>query len=285
MSDIHPFEDPERLRLLLVDVHYGGDRPWEHDPDVAELMALATRKYAGLASKHSRDPAEAAAAAWDVMRTRAARIADDPWAVITHAVALQMFYEERAQGLLCGTDQVRTDDISDFHDANRISDHETNLADFHPSFWSFDDLSDVEDPVAVDPDTDEPDDEPTNAWFALETAVEFFVDSGWPRPAAQMALECIAARLIRTGNKRSTFESLRRDPSIRCHLDIDQDSWIAVLHAVLGLDQPNLEHTAAGRGILKRLLTGERYDELFHLTGIADVIANAAPVATERAHA
>ena len=25
MSDIHPFDDPERLRLLLVDVHYGGD--------------------------------------------------------------------------------------------------------------------------------------------------------------------------------------------------------------------------------------------------------------------
>ena len=172
-----------------------------------------------------------------------------------------MFYEERAQGLLCGTDQVRTDDVTDFHDADRISDHETNLADFHPSFWSFDDLSDVEDPLAVDPDSEEPDDEPTNAWVALETAVEFFVDSGWSRPAAQMALECIAARLIRTGNKRSTFESLRRDPSIRCHLDIDQDSWIAVLHAVLGHDQPNLEHTAAGRGILKRLLTGERYDE------------------------
>jgi hypothetical protein len=205
--------------------------------------------------------------------------------VITHAVALHTFYEERAQGLLCGTDQVRTDDVTDFHDADRISDHETSLADFHPSFWSLDDLSDVEDPLAVDPDSEEPDAEPTNAWVALETAVEFFVDSGWSRAAAQMALECIAARLIRTGNKRSTFESLRRDPSIRCHLDIDQDSWIAVLHAVLGHDRPNLEHTATGRGILKRLLTGERYDELFHLTGIADVIANAAPIATERAHA
>lgn len=285
MNDIHPFDDPERLRMLLVDVHYGGDSPWEHDPDVAELMALATRRYAGLAAKHHCDPTEATAAAWDAMRTRAVRIADDPWAVITHAVALHLFYEERAQGLLCGTDQVRTDDVTDFHDADRISDHETNLADFHPSFWSLDDLSDVEDPLVVDPDTDEPDEEPTNSWVALETAVEFFVDSGWSRPAAQMALECIAARLIRTGNKRSTFESLRRDPSIRSQLDIDQDSWIAVLHAVLGQDQPNLEHTAAGRGILKRLLTGERYDELFHLTGIADIIANAAPVRTGRAHA
>ena len=143
----------------------------------------------------------------------------------------------------------------------------------------------MEDPLAVDPDSEEPDAEPTNAWVALETAVEFFVDSGWSRAAAQMALECIAARLIRTGNKRSTFEALRRDPSIRCQLDIDQESWIAVLHAVLGHDLPNLEHTASGRGILKRLLTGERYDELFHLTGIADVIADAAPIATERAHA
>lgn len=282
MSDIHPFDDPERLRLLLVDVHYGGDRPWEHHPDVAELMALTIRKYAGLAAKHHRDPAEAAAAAWDVMRTRAARIADDPWAVITHAVALQMFYEERAQGLLCGTDQVRTDDVTDFHDANRISDHETSLADFHPSFWSFDDLSEVDDPLAIDPDSEEPDEEPTNAWVALETAIEFFVESGWPRAAARLALECIAARLIRTGAKRSTFESLRRDPSIRCQLDIDQESWIAVLHAVLGHDRSDLEHTAAGRGILKRLLTGERFDELFQLSGLAEVIATAAPSAAEK---
>lgn len=285
MSDIHPFEDPERLRLLLLALHYGGERAWEHDPDAAELMAFASKKYAGLAAKHQRDPGEAAAAAWDVMRTRAARVADDPWAVITHSVALHLFYEERAQGLLCGDDQVRTSDVTAFHDAARINDHEANVADFHPSFWSFDDLSEVEEPAATKPDSVEPDDEPTNAFVALETAIEFFVESGWPRPAAQLALECIAARLIRTGSKRSTFESLRRDPSIRCQLDVDQDSWIAVLHAVLGHDQPNLEHTAAGRGILKRLLTGERFDELFHLAGIADTIANAAPRATERADA
>ena len=54
--------------------------------------------------------------------------------MITHAVALHMFYEERAQGLLCGTDQVRTDDVTDFHDADRISDHETNLE--NPPFSS-----------------------------------------------------------------------------------------------------------------------------------------------------
>ena len=56
MSDIHPFDDPERLRLLLVDVHYGGDRPWERDPDVAELMALSARKYAGQRSITATQP-------------------------------------------------------------------------------------------------------------------------------------------------------------------------------------------------------------------------------------
>jgi hypothetical protein len=281
MSNHHPLEDPERLRLLLVSLHYGGERAWDQDPEAAELMSLTVKKYAGLAAKHHRDADEAAAAAWGVMRTRAARIADDPWAVITHSVALQMYYEERAQGLLCGADQVRTSDVVDFHDADRISDHETNLADFHPSFWSFDDLSEVVEPPAAEPDSAEPAEEPTNAFVALETAIEFFVDSGWPRAAAQLALECIAARLIRTGNKHSTFESLRRDSSIRRHLDIDQDSWIAVLRAVLGHDHPALEHTAAGRGILKRLLTGERFDELFDVAGIADVIADAAPRAME----
>lgn len=285
MNDPHPFEDPQQLRMLLVALHYAGDGAWEHDPDAAELLAFATTKYATLAMKHHLEPTEAASAAWDVMRTRAARIADDPWAVITHSVALNLFYEERARGLLCGADQVRSEDVADFHDAERISDRDTNIADYHPSFWSLDDVSEIEEPPAPDPDDDEPQEEPTNAFVALDTAVQAFVELGWPRPAARMALECIAARLIRTGSKHSTFESLRRDRSIRCQLDIDQDSWVSVLHAVLGHENPDLGRTAAGRGILQRLLIGERLDELFLVESIAEAIAAAAPVPTESIHA
>lgn len=284
MTDTIPFEDPQLLRMLLVDIHYGGERSWEHDPDAAELIAYATTKYAGLAKKHHLDPADAGAAAWDVMRTRAARIADDPWAVITHSVALHLYYEERARGLLCGADQVRTPDVAKFHDADRINAHEANLADYHPAFWSFDDLTDIDAPPPPELPSEQAPDESTNAFFALDEAVNAFVESGWPPPAARLALECIAARLINTGSKYRAFESLRRDRSIRFQLDIDQDSWVAVLHAVLGHDNPNVQHTAAGRGVLQRLLIGERADEIFGTEQIAEAIAAAAPKESEVAH-
>lgn len=285
MSSPHPFEDPQTMRLILVYLHYAGDGAWERDPDAAELIAYATAKYASLAIKHHLEPAEAAAVAWDVMRTRAARIAGDPWAVITHSVALHLYYEERARGLLCGADQVRTDDVVDFHDAERINAHEASLADYHPAFWSYDDVSDFEDTPPSAQAVGQTPQEPTNAFFALDDAVTAFVESGWPLPAARLALECIAARLINTGSKYAAFESLRRDRSIRLQLDIDQDSWVRVLHAVLGHDNPNLERTAVGRGILQRLLIGERTAEIFGSSAVASAIAASAPSETEAVHA
>src|SRR5690625_4372468 len=47
---------------------------WEHDPAAADLMIFTVEKYAPLARKHGLDPWEAASAAFDVMRTKAAQI-------------------------------------------------------------------------------------------------------------------------------------------------------------------------------------------------------------------
>ena len=100
------YRTSEGLRALLKRLHAAGQRAWEHDPVAAELMAFAAEKYAALAHKHRLDPWEAASAAFDVMRTKAARTADDPWAVITHAVRITCIAEERGQGLLCSTHQI-----------------------------------------------------------------------------------------------------------------------------------------------------------------------------------
>ena len=43
-----------------------------------------------IAQELGLDPADAATAAFDVMRTRAARNASDPWAVVTRAVQLTL---------------------------------------------------------------------------------------------------------------------------------------------------------------------------------------------------
>lgn len=68
----------EGLRALLHRLHHADQRAWQHDPHAAELMAFTAEKYAPLARKHGLDPWEAASAAFDVMRTRAAREAHDP---------------------------------------------------------------------------------------------------------------------------------------------------------------------------------------------------------------
>ena len=53
-------------------------------------------------------------------RSRATRLAEDPWAVITHAVHLSLVYESRARGLLCSTQQARHSSGTGYHDAELV---------------------------------------------------------------------------------------------------------------------------------------------------------------------
>ena len=80
------FTTSEGLRALLRRLHHSGTHAWKHDRVAADLAVFAAEKYAALARKHGLDPWEAASAAFDVMRTRSARDADDPWAVVTRGV-------------------------------------------------------------------------------------------------------------------------------------------------------------------------------------------------------
>ena len=115
------------LRALLTRLHEAGPGAWSRDPVAQALMAFAAEKYAALARKHNLDPWEAASAAFDVMRTRSAREAHDPWGVVTHAVRITCIAEERATGLLCSVHQARRPHFSCFHDAERLSDRENQL--------------------------------------------------------------------------------------------------------------------------------------------------------------
>lgn len=267
------FTTAEGLRLLLVDLAYAGPRAWVEDSDAAELMRFTMEKYGALASKHGLEASDAAVAAFEVMRTRAARVADDPWAVVTHAVQLSLIYESRAEGLLCSTQQARKTSGTDYHDAERFSDRESEITSYHPAFQVEAGLAGIDE--AKQQDIEE---QPTNAYFALEEAIQLFVDLGWVERTARLGLEYIAARLIRTGTRLGAFESLRRDGHGPALLDIDHDAWLMVLRAVLGNQHPDRVHTAAGRGVLLRLLIGERPDELYQDADLADAIESAAPV-------
>jgi hypothetical protein len=249
------FRATEGLRLMLVRLRYASDG-WSHDPQASELMSYAMEKYGALARKYGYEPVEAAIAAFDAMRTRAVRVAEDPWAVVTRAVELTLVYDHRADGLLCSNQQARRDVATQRHDVERFSDRETDLVDFHPAFAipAAQDLLEFDD---EEPDDAQEDEEPTNAWFAVDDAVAVFIALRWPEEVARPAIEYICARLMRAGNRGTAFEALRRDPHAQAMFDVDQRAWLVFLRVILGNQHPDRRLTSAGRGMLLRLVIGD----------------------------
>lgn len=187
------FTTSEGLRLMLVRLRYSGTE-WSHDPESSDLMRYAMEKYGALARKYGYEPVEAAIAAFDAMHTRAVRVAVDPWAVVTRAVELTLIYDQRADGLLCSNHQARREVDIERHDAERFSDREADLVDFHPAF-AIPAPQDLIEFAHEPPDEEEDDrDEPTNAWFAVDEAVAVFVALRWPEDVARTAIEYICSR-------------------------------------------------------------------------------------------
>jgi hypothetical protein len=240
-----PFRDSEGLRDLLGRLQTDDGSGWRTDPEVAQLMQYAADRYAGLARKHGLDPWEAAAAAFDAMRAPSTLRADDPWAIVTRAVQVTCIAEERAQGLLCSVHQARRPRFSGFHDAERVSDREHALPDYHPAFRT----------NPVDALTETSSRPEVNS--AVEDAIMLFTLLGWPAECARGGVEYVCGRLADAPSRPSAYESLRRDYAARALLDIPQPSWTAMLRALLGCCDPVQAHTAASRGILLRLLIGE----------------------------
>ena len=252
------FRTSEGLRKLLVRLEESGSDAWRDDDEAAALMRFAIEKYGALARKHGLEPEDAAVAAFEVMRSRAARTALDPWAVVTRAVQVTLIAEERANALLCSTGRARRLANTDDHDAERFSDRETPLYEYHPAFR----VTAEQDRVEPTPETADEDSDPTNAYQAVNLAVDLFVALGWPRDTARTALDYVCARLMEAGSRTNAHEVLRRDHQARALLDLDRRAWAAMLRVVLGSPNKDLAHTAAGRGLFLRLLIDEKPDEL-----------------------
>lgn len=263
------------LRALLARLHAAGPGAWARDPVAGELMQYAAQKYAALARKHSLDPWEAASAAFDVMRTRSAREAIDPWGVVTHAVRITCIAEERAAGLLCSVHQARRPTFSRFHDAERISDRENPLTDYRPEFQ-------VTDPYPTDPVTLHYGGEATiraytSATSAVEDAIALFAMLGWPPDTARAAVEHVSSELARIGSRKSAFEALRRDKYSRALLDLSAWSWLSVIKTLLGHPNPAYAATSQGKGLLLRLVIGENLSMLLLDDDLVLTISVAAP--------
>ncbi|MFA5712153.1 hypothetical protein [Mycolicibacterium sp.] len=258
------FENSEGLRELLTRLNAEGPDAWRNDPVAAELMQHSADKYAALARKHGLDPWEAAAAAFEAMRAPSVRRAGDPWAVITRAVQITCIAENRANGLLCSVHQARRPRYSSFHDAERFSDRENPLTDYHPAFRA--------EPFAND-DGDGDDDRgevsgSTGVESAVEDTIALLCWYGWEPEVARAAVECICARLAESASRAGAYEALRRDRHARALLDLPAPSWYRLLRIILGTPDLHLAGTNAGRGVLLRLLIG---DSLRHLLNDADL--------------
>ena len=262
------FTTASGLRMLLTELHYAGPGAWRHDPDAAALMEYATDKYASLATKHGLDPDDAAYAAFNVLRTHSVRKAHDPWAVTTRAVQVWLIYDERANGLLCSTHQARRAEVSAHHDAERFSDHETSLLDYHPAFHV---------PVADDYSDDDDEGSPVTVHDAFEMTVKLFTALGWPEHVVRHAITYVSSRLMDSGNRATAHEGLRKDPLALRALDLPQSSWTTLLTTVLGNPRPDHEHTKHGHGIWYRFLLGETPTELLTEDNLVRAIASSAP--------
>lgn len=275
------FTHSEDLRSLLVRLDAAGPGAWRDDPAAAELMEFTMRKYGALARKHRLEPEDAAVAAFEVMRTRAVRTAQDPWAVVTRAVQITLGAEERANGMLCSASRARRAGGQGFHDAERFSERETSIYEYHPAFR----IPPAQD--SVDRSQEQPRDAatPTNAYQALDEAVKVLAALGWPADTARSALEYICARLSDAGTRANAHEVLRRDHHARALLDLDRRAWSTLLRVVLGSPNPDLAHTSAGRGVLLRFLVDERPEDLLADDDLVAAISSTAPRFTGGTHA
>lgn len=267
------FTSSAGLRALLYRLHEEGPGAWRTDRVAAELMEYAAQKYAALARKHHLDPWEAAGAAFDVMRTRSAREADDPWAVVTHGVQRTCIAEERGHGLLCSVHQARKAKFTMFHDAERLSDRENPLDEYHQAFH----VTDPEPEALSEPVV--PAGVATTATSAAEDAIAFITLLGWPPQMARATVDHICGALAKAGTRQQAFEKLRRDQHSRALLDIPRSSWSAILRVLLGNHAPGVSATTAGRGILLRLLIGESLPVLLHDDDLVLTVALSAPKA------
>ncbi|WP_066081065.1 hypothetical protein [Pseudoclavibacter albus] len=264
--DSADFRTSEGLRALLEHLAEHG---WRNNPQAKQLLEFAAERFAPLARKHGLDVWEAASAAFDVMRTPAARNAADPWAVVTHAVRITCIYEERAQGLLCSVHQARRAHISAHHDPERFSDREKPLYEYHPAFQ-------LTDPHHRE-DAEPSEDVDASVQAAVADATRLFVLLGWPEASARAGVDHVTNALARIGSRRGTYEALRRDKHARALLDLPAPAWTCLLRVLLGHPEPAYATTTAGRGILLRLLLGETLADLLGDDALVACIVRAIP--------
>jgi len=277
------FATSEGLRQVLQRLHdldSVGHWAWRTDPEAERLMQFTIRKYRWLAVNHHCEPEDAGYAAFDAMRTRAVRTAEDPWAVVTRAVQVSLIAEGRAGALLCSTPQARRHIMVGRHDARRFCEYDNDVLEYHPALRS---------PASHDeehePELGRGRERNTTPAEAADMVIELFKALGWPDNTVTCAVDYITSRLSESKNRPAAHSLLRRDEIGRAALDLDRQAWSTLLRLVLGSPEPEFQHTRAGHGLLTLFLCGYNASEFLADDALVAEISQTAPKKARRASA
>lgn len=277
------FATAEGLRQVLCRLHdldLVGYWAWRNDPEAERLMKFAIRKYRWLAANHQCEPDDSGYAAFDAMRTRAVRMADDPWAVVTRAVQVSLIAEERAAGLLCSNPQARRHIMWGRHDARRFCEYENDVLEYHPAMRAPAMLK-----QEMDPHFRRGGERNTSPSEAADMVIDLLACLGWPDNTATCAVDYITTRLTESKNRLAAHSLLRRDEVGRAALDLNREAWTTLLRLVLGDPEPAFRNTLAGHGLLALFLCGYQPAEFMADDALVAEISQTAPKKARRVDA
>jgi hypothetical protein len=261
-----PFADSEYLRHVLMRLHAKGDDAWRTDPEANELMIFAIERFGRLAEKHGLEADDGGSAAFEAMRNPSVIFGDDPWGIIVHAVNTTLAAWEFANDALCSLETARRGGLSGCC-AERFSDRENELWEYHPAFA-----------VTDNDDEDEPAEEDgPSITEQTETIVLLLNEYGWPLETAAIATEIILFGLADTGSRPAAYERLRREKRWCVMTNLAPATWTALLRLLLGDPSDWAGISNKGKGILLRLALEEDVDDLARDPELVGRIRLAAP--------
>ena len=282
------FATAEGLRQVLTRLHdldSAGHWAWRSDPEAERLMSFAIRKYRWLAANHHCEPDDAGYAAFDAMRTRAVRTAEDPWAVVTRAVQVSLIAEERATGLLCSNAQARRHVMGGRHDARRFCEYDNDVLEYHPALRTTALAGSTPQESTHPGSVSGQDATPTTPAQAADMIIALFTSLGWPENTVACAVDYVLSRLSESKNRPAAHSLLRRDEIGRASLDLDRSAWSTLLRLVLGAPEPEHRHTVAGHGLLALFLCGYTPVDFLADDALVAEISRTAPRKARRASA
>lgn len=236
------FTTGEGLRILLTELNE--HNAWASSPVAAELMAYATRKYTPIAKAWHRDPADAAYEAFLAMRQPTTLRADDPWAVITRAVALGIAAEVHADRNMTSQDKARRPSKRPSEEPMRAGHYEEFFYDVHPHADSL--VQHSGEDHSVD--------------RVIRATCVFLVLTDWPARPVEQAVDYIAHRVTGLSSRCSAVEVVSKELHIALRLGYTAQTWAALVRLVVGTQTGK---RASGQyGLFARVLLGDDVTDL-----------------------